>query len=418
MGRKSSLIGLAVLIIISGCAGKEEMRGESTIIGVVKSGGKPVEGAKVEIIGISSCITGADGVFKLIGLYEGSYEISVEKEGYVRKVFQVSVGPEALVNIGDIEIELAGKVEGIAVIEGEKTHKGIRVRVLELEGMETETDSEGKYSIGGLPPGIYTLEISAPGFYRPKRVSVSVKGGEVSEAEGVRFVREIPGMENLILYYSFEPEDIDIEKNKIKDKSPRGNDGAIHGGAKPVPAKVGQGMGFDGTGHIEIPYNNSLDCTEGVTIATWFNCTELRGFAGGRWAAIVTKGRMFEPSENYGFYISVVSQEAYFQLAVTIDGLRRVFNSHSLAYTVNNWYYVVMTFDGTNWAIYINGNLSTSRSLPGKMAANTFPLWIGRGHSGVDDIYFVGVLDELMVYNRGLKEEEVKELSMMMGAMK
>jgi hypothetical protein len=147
------LILILSMAMATGCAKKEGVAPTPTgptIVGVVKSDGKPLEGVTVSIeaLGISST-TGADGSFKMTDLVEGVYKVSFEKEGYVKKEVEVTVGAEGTVNIGEVVLELSGSIEGVAKIEGEDVHKGIKVRVMELGGLEVETDSEGRYAITG-----------------------------------------------------------------------------------------------------------------------------------------------------------------------------------------------------------------------------------------------------------------------------
>jgi len=182
------LILILSMAMATGCAKKEGVAPTPTgptIVGVVKSEGKPLEGVTVSIeaLGISST-TGADGSFKMTDLVEGVYKVSFEKEGYVKKEVEVTVGAEGTVNIGEVVLELSGSIEGVAKIEGEDVHKGIKVRVMELGGLEVETDSEGRYAITGIPPGTYTLKI----FFTeesPVQVTVDVEPGKVAKVEEV-----------------------------------------------------------------------------------------------------------------------------------------------------------------------------------------------------------------------------------------
>ena len=412
------LILILSMAIATGCAKKEEEVTPTptgpTIVGVVKSEGKPLEGVTVSIeaLGISST-TGSDGSFKMTDLVEGAYKVSFEKEGYVKKEVEVTVGAEGTVNIGEVVLELSGSIEGIAKIEGEEVHKGIKVRVMELEGLEAETDSEGRYTITGVPSGSYTLELSASGF-DPKQISVDVVGGKTTTAEEVTFKgRKFPGMESLILYYAFEPGD--IAGAIVKDRSPKKNNGNIVGNPTIADGKVGKAMQFNGTSdYIEIPHNDSLNCIDGVTIAAWINYTG----TGDTWQTIVSKGPMSGTYENYACFINIVGgfagiAEPFIHFVCSVEGTRYWFNSAGGEIAPNKWSYVVSTFDGTEWRNYVDGKLATSGSQPGKLTPNTFSLRVG--HREGSSHYWSGLLDEVMVFNRALKEDEVKLLCSMMG---
>jgi|GEM_PF-5739847 hypothetical protein len=186
MMRKGIFLAMAIFLVM-GCAKKEGVEPTApagpVVVGVIKAEGKPLEGVSVEIeaLGVSAT-TAADGTFKLSDLVEGSYEMRISKEGYVTKTLSITVGAEGTLNLGEIELLRAGTVEGVVKIEGETSHRGIKVRIIEIEGLSTETDSEGRYRLTGIPPGSYTLEISSE-WLEPKRVAVDVEPGKVLELE-------------------------------------------------------------------------------------------------------------------------------------------------------------------------------------------------------------------------------------------
>lgn len=64
------------------------------------------------------------------------------------------------------------------------------------------------------------------------------------------------------------------------------------------------------------------------------------------------------------------------------------------------WNHVVLTYDGSTQNLYVNGELRASQPLSGVITTNQEDLWIG-------DL-FTGSIDEVVVYNRSLSAEEVR----------
>lgn len=73
------------------------------------------------------------------------------------------------------------------------------------------------------------------------------------------------------------------------------------------------------------------------------------------------------------------------------------------------WWHVVMTHDGTNDKIYVNGQLANSKPASGKL--NTTGRMLGMGGNPIEGgQYFNGALDELKIYNKALTDGEVEQL--------
>ena len=73
------------------------------------------------------------------------------------------------------------------------------------------------------------------------------------------------------------------------------------------------------------------------------------------------------------------------------------------------WWHVVMTHDGTENKIYMNGELVNTVSAPGTLNSTNLPL--GMGSNPVEGgQYFQGGLDELKLYNKALTDQEVSNL--------
>ena len=84
-------------------------------------------------------------------------------------------------------------------------------------------------------------------------------------------------------------------------------------------------------------------------------------------------------------------------------------DTDSVALPVGAWRHVVMTHDGTNDKVYINGVLKNSKAAPGALNNTTKPF--GIGYDPIDTTnYFNGSLDEVMVFNTALTAAEITAL--------
>jgi hypothetical protein len=57
------------------------------------------------------------------------------------------------------------------------------VRIVGLSGAEDITDWRGRYYIGGIPPGIWTLEVLVDG-WPPLRIDIQIIAGRVTWGTG------------------------------------------------------------------------------------------------------------------------------------------------------------------------------------------------------------------------------------------
>lgn len=402
------LLAWGIALSLISCAKKEEKGVGPTptgpvVVGVVKSEGKPVEGANVmiEALGISA-MTDASGSFKLTGLIEGSYTITVEKEGYVRKVLEVTVGAEGTANVGEIEIELAGSIEGIARIEGETTHKGITVKILELEGVETQTDSEGRYSISGIPGGSYTLEISAPGF-DPKRIPVDVEGGKMTSVEEVTLAgKKLPQSAKLVLWLRF----IEGAGMDIKDYSEKGNNGKASGNIQWVDGVMGKGdkaMRFEPGSYVNIPPSDSLipDLFRSpFTIAMWIK----PDLTGNTWQHL---WRSMPVSSGHNTFF--INTDGRLSWRGRVSGTWTVLCETSPGVVrAGEWTHVVVVGDGTSFRIYVNGSRAQESGFQNTDGSIENYFLANDGATSGES--YGGVIDEVCVWRTALKEDEIKQV--------
>lgn len=78
------------------------------------------------------------------------------------------------------------------------------------------------------------------------------------------------------------------------------------------------------------------------------------------------------------------------------------------AISTNTWYHVLISYDGTNRKLYINGNLDTEDTTSNAHINVAEPILIGKHVS--DSRYFDGFLDNIRIYNRALNATEIQQL--------
>ena len=209
----------------------------------------------------------------------------------------------------------------------------------------------------------------------------------------------------LVLYYSF---DLD-EKGKVTDESGKGNAGEVHGAKWTSKGKVGGAYEMDGrSSQIESIRNVEIEGSKPRTLAAWIRCDDLPA---GKTAVPVGFGRSncyadpFCSGTLYAIGVHCVGGTK----TIGMWGVNQSDVWSATPFSAGRWYHAAATFDGKTVRFYLDGKLDVSKEVPVNTA--TSPLAIGRIWGDYPDrSRFVGAVDEVMVYNRALTEEEVRQL--------
>ncbi|MED4278595.1 carboxypeptidase regulatory-like domain-containing protein, partial [Priestia megaterium] len=124
--------------------------------------------------------TDAFGNFTIEGLPPGTYTLRVSTEGFTPYTDQVIVvvGDITRVSISLTPTSNVGAIVGTVIdLETQQPIQGALVEILNAQEdvvATKRTDAFGNFTIEGLPPGTYTLRVSAEGFatYTPQQVTV------------------------------------------------------------------------------------------------------------------------------------------------------------------------------------------------------------------------------------------------------
>jgi predicted secreted protein/predicted phosphodiesterase len=193
------------------------------------------------------------------------------------------------------------------------------------------------------------------------------------------------------------------------------NDGTVDSNTAKVNVNVQQSQiaynyapSFLGTGsnYQDTPDSASLRLTQ-FSLAAWFKTSA--DFTSD--SVLVNKGGLGidNPGQNMNYGIWMTSTEKIKAGFETNSGSDQYITSMN-SYNDNRWHYVVVTNDGSNLRLYIDGVQVGTKALSGALPENTGtkPVRIG-ANSRVTPPgnFFTGELDEIRVWNVGLTAQQV-----------
>ncbi len=244
---------------------------------------------------------------------------------------------------------------------------------------------------------VFTVALNIPTFVTQVRVNgnlVTISGSvaEVSLGNviktGTHFHPMAIPSEGLIASWHFD----EIAGTTAFD-SAGGHDGLITS-ASVVNGIRGLALEYNGnTSMVQVPGAGFNPVENGITFSLWF-----------RLNAVGDLGTFIFQNQKY---------------SVTMDSQGRiVFTLYSPAMkTVNSgtgnrildtdWHHAAMTYDGAVMKIYLDGLFRSQIANTGNLQSSTADIFIGKQQTGNP---FKGTIDEMLVYNRGLTEDEVLQI--------
>lgn len=164
------------------------------------------------------------------------------------------------------------------------------------------------------------------------------------------------------------------------------------------------GASFDGYyGSIAIGNPEELNFTNQVTVMAWIKPTSTAGIRD-----IVAHGYISSPNCQE-LYFRINAGAYQFGSCETAEG---VAVANAANEDIGRWVFLAGTYDGTKWNLYRNGELLGSNAGPAG-AGMVASLWsIGsRGDVTLGDgRFFEGSIDEVAIFNRGLTQQEIRNV--------
>lgn len=186
------------------------------------------------------------------------------------------------------------------------------------------------------------------------------------------------------------------------DLSGNANHGTLNNMAFPPTAvsgwnagRKGVGLKFDGSDDYVDCGNDASLSSSSFTYSAWINIT---GAGSGNYNGIF--GYI-----NCGASSSRILLNSTDFFVIQDAGVGKI---HGPNINRNQWYHMVLTFDGTTPLLYIDGKLERTGD-SATFASDTNNIIIGNG-AWLATYYFNGQIDEVRIYNRALSAEEIKQL--------
>ncbi|MFH1719960.1 MAG: LamG domain-containing protein, partial [Planctomycetota bacterium] len=185
----------------------------------------------------------------------------------------------------------------------------------------------------------------------------------------------------------------------VTDFSGNGNDGAFRSDPQWVAGKIGGALQFDGVDDfVEVPHAEILTVDKEVTVMAWINTERYIGPTGADWQGIMAKGA--NPGRSYSLYTQVSGA-----LHFSTGGIGTL---STVLVPLNEWVHAAAQVIDGGHQYYINGEDAgrggSGITLPG--AADTATVRIGTARDANRE--FLGMLDDVRIYNRALSQEEVQ----------
>ena len=206
--------------------------------------------------------------------------------------------------------------------------------------------------------------------------------------------------DSLILYMSFDT----INDEIAIDHSNHGNHGEIKGDPMHVEGRFGKALQLNGQSNwVEIPHHESLTVDKNVTVMVWINAERHTGPNDSQWQGILAKGNN---PRSYSFYTDSKCRCLHLSIGPPNGGGTLSQGEVQL----NVWQHVVGQIDNGTHRYWINGQqVGESANKPNPPGlTDTSNVFIGTDSGGAAQL-FLGLIDEVRIWNRALSEEEIKD---------
>jgi chitodextrinase len=278
-------------------------------------------------------------------------------------------------------------------------HDGAKDKIFINGVLVAQKDVVGKLNDTNYPLGIGWNPIDGGNFFKGALDEVQIYNRALSDAEVAALYtaqNTAPVInDELVADYTFDGD--------AEDESAYRNDAVVNGAQLTSDRfdRANQAYAFNGTSSEIIAQNSPQLNSPYTTVSFWINVAELP--ASGE-AFLLTFGGWQER-----WKISLPQHGKLVWTTNNSSGISDMDAGNGNELPIGEWKHVVVTHDGTQDKIYIDGVLVASKNVAGTLNNTTKDL--GMGFNLVDGgNYFKGSLDDVQIYNVALTDAEVAAL--------
>jgi hypothetical protein len=204
--------------------------------------------------------------------------------------------------------------------------------------------------------------------------------------------------EGLIGYWKFD----ENQGDTANDSSGFGNTGTLTNTPVWTQGKLGSALSFDGS-YVDCGLEAGNGITDTLTLAAWININVFRD-----WAAIVIKG--VSGGAPYGMYTGINGELKFMANNLTVANAKggQAIMTSTAKMTTGVWNHVAVTFGNNTVCLYINGELTDTFETKIVIGSREQSLIIGANLVIWADMYYRGLIDEVLIYDRALSPVEIK----------
>ena len=213
--------------------------------------------------------------------------------------------------------------------------------------------------------------------------------------------------ESLVVYFDFEER---VGKT-ANDLSGNNNHGKLEGDTNWTEVNFGKAFKFGGkNGIVRVEHSKDFEFVDGITITAWIRPTLKAG--PGTWQLIAAKGR-----DVHEFFEILLHPTGFIWMGWKLTGGRAVPDKSPLDVKKNVWQHIAVSYQSGKWrTTYLNGEvLFDYPKKDDKLIPLDAPLFLGAEEPLGMNRYYNGDTDDFAIFNRGLSQDEIKQVQAEMG---
>lgn len=211
--------------------------------------------------------------------------------------------------------------------------------------------------------------------------------------------------DGVVGYWSFDKGT--IVGNDVQDMLGK-NDGELEGNPKVVNGKVGDALEFDGDNAVRVQGNDSLNFNgaKEMSVVAWINPASAKPVKG-----VISDtccGTIVGQRDAEGWVLRYDGRNANKEMLLIAQPRWQGHTTLGVPpFAKNTWHHLVGIVDNDKLLLYVDGKLADEVEYNGPMETKGTITEIGNAKA---DGGFIGIIDEVLIYNRALSANEVKQI--------